>query len=478
MSLLSIFNMIDPVILLVNLMITLAMYVFKYIKSKCRRDPRMVEFAKTLPGPRGFPLIGSSMDFYQKGDTLKLMLEYREKYGDMYRLWIGKYLAVGLSNIDDLENVFMNSKMLGKPKIFKPFEDFFGDGLFTTYSIPQWRKNRKLFQPLFNHSALHNYTSAMNDKINNVVNKMKHLVDGPEFDAWDYLPYLSFDIILKTAMNVDLNWDDKLALQYHVAITKATLICFRKICLPWLQYKLIDNLFYKKQSQAFRREVVEFLQKLIRDKKEEIKHQIEAHKNKTDNVEDIPPKTFLTLSYELAESEKNEKIMIDELLDILTGGTDTASIMNSFFLLAVAIHQDIQDRLYDELYEVFGDSDRLADENDMSRLPYLDQVLKETLRRFPIVPLMFREAEEDTKLRDRVIPTGTIIIISVAAVHFNPNYYPEPWKFNPENFSPEAVEKRHKLAFLAFSAGLRNCVGTGTYHHIRKTDLTTQILVL
>lgn len=64
-----------------------------------------------------------------------------------------------------------------------------------------------------------------------------------------------------------------------------------------------------------------------------------------------------------------------------------------------------------------------------------------------------------SKKGDRVIPAGTIIIVSIAAVNFNPEWYPDPWKFNPDNFSPEVANKRHKLSFLSFSAGVRNCIG-------------------
>ncbi|KAL6958155.1 hypothetical protein U1Q18_049024 [Sarracenia purpurea var. burkii] len=61
--------------------------------------------------------------------------------------------------------------------------------------------------------------------------------------------------------------------------------------------------------------------------------------------------------------------------------------------------------------------------------------------------------------RNRIFPAGTAILISVAGVHFNPEYYPNPWKFDPENFSPEAMENRPKLAFMPFSVGARNCIG-------------------
>lgn len=157
-----------------------------------------------------------------------------------------------------------------------------------------------------------------------------------------------------------------------------------------------------------------------------------------------------------------------------------------------------QVKLYDELYEVFGDSDRDAEFQDIKRLSYLDQVLKETLRRFTLTPTIMRGVQDDCKigelrlpclyhihtyvsryyltsemikfmlinpnnyavfLGDRIFPAGTAVMVSIGAVHFNPEYYPDPWKFNPDNFSPEAVQNRPKFAFIPFSMGARNCIG-------------------
>lgn len=61
---------------------------------------------------------------------------------------------------------------------------------------------------------------------------------------------------------------------------------------------------------------------------------------------------------------------------------------------------------------------------------------------------------------DRIFPAGTAIMIPIAAVHFDPEYYPNPWEFNPQNFSPEKVESRPKHAYIPFSAGARNCIGS------------------
>ncbi|XP_065201754.1 cytochrome P450 4C1-like [Planococcus citri] len=446
--------------ILISLLTIFALLLYNYLRKTFKRDPRHVKFAETLPGPPCLPLIGNGFDFYYGGKhAMKKLMEYSVNYGEVYRLWFGKHLTVGLTKAEDLEDVFMNSKMLGKPELFRPFQDFWGDGLFTG-PMHVWKKNRKRFQPIFGNNIMGLYTPEFNDKIYATVNTMKQLVNGLEFDAWDYLPYLSFDVITKTSLNVELDPHDKSVLKFHECVKIGMETSFLKMFRPWLHIKWIRDLFYKKQVEEVRGSMMQFSKQTVRDKMDEIKQDIIHRKNINQSPDEvISLKSFLTTAYELQEEANNETLMHDEIITMITGGTDTTAITNSFFVLAIAIHQDIQNKLYDEIFEVFGDSDRYADHDDIKRLPYLDQVLKETLRRFTLVPVIFRDVEEDGKIGHRVFPAGTTLAISLIGVHFNPDYYPNPFEFNPENFNPELVEKRHKLTFLPFSVGARNCIG-------------------
>lgn len=58
-----------------------------------------------------------------------------------------------------------------------------------------------------------------------------------------------------------------------------------------------------------------------------------------------------------------------------------------------------------------------------------------------------------------VVPAGTAIMVRVEDIHHNPQIYPNPTVFNPDNFSPEAVSQRSKCSFLAFGTGSRDCIG-------------------
>ncbi|KAK7598035.1 hypothetical protein V9T40_006270 [Parthenolecanium corni] len=118
-----------------------------------------------------------------------------------------------------------------------------------------------------------------------------------------------------------------------------------------------------------------------------------------------------------------------------------------------------QEKLYAEINQLFGTDPRPAEESDFKKLPYLDQVIRETLRLFTIIPAIPRQIENDTQIGAHLYPKDTILIVNIAGIHHNPKLYPEPYKFSPDNFTPEAVSKRHRHSSIPFGAGPRNCIG-------------------
>lgn len=100
----------------------------------------------------------------------------------------------------------------------------------------------------------------------------------------------------------------------------------------------------------------------------------------------------------MIESAKNGANLTDtdikeEVDTIMFEGHDTTAAASSFVLCLLGIHQDIQDRVYKEIYQIFGDSDREATFNDTMEMKYLERVISESNRLFPPVPMIARQVQ-------------------------------------------------------------------------------------
>jgi cytochrome P450 len=98
---------------------------------------------------------------------------------------------------------------------------------------------------------------------------------------------------------------------------------------------------------------------------------------------------------------------------------------------------------------------------DLPRLPLILRIFKETLRLYPPVYFDSRQAAVETSLGGVVIPKGTNILFAPYALHRRPDLWPDPERFDPDRFTPEAEARRMRYAWLPFGAGPRICIGMG-----------------
>jgi cytochrome P450 len=99
-------------------------------------------------------------------------------------------------------------------------------------------------------------------------------------------------------------------------------------------------------------------------------------------------------------------------------------------------------------------------------LLYTQAIIKETLRLYPPVWLLFRIARRDVEMGDLLIQEGEVVLAAAYILHRMAEYYPEPERFRPERFLPDEngqlLEKRiHRMAYLPFNTGPRVCIGNG-----------------
>lgn len=144
----------------------------------------------------------------------------------------------------------------------------------------------------------------------------------------------------------------------------------------------------------------------------------------------------------------------------LMASYDTTAGLLFCAIYCLAYHQDIQEKVLEEIVTVLDESSEISFEN-LSDLVYMDMVISESLRLFPSGPFVARKSTEDFKLSNGVtVPSGTNFVCSFFHMHRNKKIWgPNASKFNPENFSQENVENRDPNAFMPFAKGPRACLG-------------------
>ncbi|KAK3089105.1 hypothetical protein FSP39_000857, partial [Pinctada imbricata] len=138
-------------------------------------------------------------------------------------------------------------------------------------------------------------------------------------------------------------------------------------------------------------------------------------------------------------------------------GYDTTANTLSFFAYNLAMNPECQDKCIEEVDRVLGEDKPNYD--NVLKLQYLDNCLNETLRMYAPAAVTNRHVEEECNIGGYRVPKGAGINICIYAIHHDPEYWPEPYKFNPDRFSPGEKEKHHPYAFLPFGHGPRNCIG-------------------
>ena len=148
----------------------------------------------------------------------------------------------------------------------------------------------------------------------------------------------------------------------------------------------------------------------------------------------------------------------DEAITMFNAGHDTTASALSWIWYCLARDEAIQTRLAEEAAAVLPG--RPAKFEDFGRLAYTQQVVKETLRLYPPTWSLFaRVAEEPVELGGYTIPAGMWVYVFPGAVHGDARWYPEPERFDPERFTPQAEEDRHPQAWIPFGAGPHICIG-------------------
>ena len=167
----------------------------------------------------------------------------------------------------------------------------------------------------------------------------------------------------------------------------------------------------------------------------------------------------------------SDEEICDELVMFLFAGHDTTATALTYALWSLGHHPECQDRV---AAEVAALPDRPLISDDMARLSYTVQVVRESLRLCPPAPTGTRMACRDVEVGGYRVPKGTMLIVGRMAVQRDPQLWDDPLRFDPERFSPENFRALDRWQYVPFGGGPRSCIGD----HFAMLEVTLALATL
>ncbi len=146
----------------------------------------------------------------------------------------------------------------------------------------------------------------------------------------------------------------------------------------------------------------------------------------------------------------------DNVRTLLGAGHETTALTLAWAFWLIGQDLDVQRRLHAEIDSVLGDLPLEFDQ--IGRLVFTGQVLRETLRLYPPAPVTVRQAAGALQLAGTELPAGSVLAVCIYALHRHRLWWADPDAFRPDRFAPGSGEPRHEFAFLPFSAGRHVCI--------------------
>jgi cytochrome P450 len=388
------------------------------------------------PGPKNPPVVGNFVQF--RANPLVYLANAARQYGDIVYFRVMKQHMYLLSHPDFVRDVLVtNQNNFVKSRALERAKVLLGEGLLTSEGRHHLRQ-RRLVQPAFHRERLAGYAAAMSEC---AVRWRESLRPGA-MDIAREMPQLTLTIVAKTLFSADVESD---ASEIGAAMT-SVLEMFDLLLLPF------SDILHKLPLPAVRR-----FEKARARLDTMIYGLIEARRKSGIDSGDLL--SMLLLAQDEAEdgAGMTDQQVRDEAITLFIAGHETTAnaLIWTWYLLAQ--HPEVEQRLHQEIDAVLGD--RPPELGDIPQLRYAEMILAEALRLYPPAWGIGRRALGPFTAGGFEIPAGSICIMSPYIVHRDARWFPNPEKFDPERWRPEAREARPKFSYFPFGGGMRVCIG-------------------
>uniref|UniRef100_A0A8C2WB40 Cytochrome P450 3A n=1 Tax=Cyclopterus lumpus TaxID=8103 RepID=A0A8C2WB40_CYCLU len=380
-----------------------------------------------VPGPQPVPFFGTMLA-YRKG-FIGFDQDCFNKYGKIWGIFDGRQPVLCVTDPSMIKAILIKECY----SLFTNRRNFRLNGqLYDAVSIAeddQWKRIRSVLSPSFTSGRLKEMFDIMKHHSANLTSSMKKKADKDEpLELKEFFGPYSMDVVASTAFSVDIDSLNNPSDPFVTNIKKMLKFdLFNPLFLIVAFFPFMGPVLEKMEFSFFPSSVTDFfyaaLQKIKSNRvhsKEKVRLSVTAkHYSKS-----ISPGL-------------NDHEILSQAMIFLFAGYETTSSSLTFLLLT----------LPNITYQA------------LMQMDYLDSVINESLRLYPIAARLERVAKATVEINGLVIPKGMVILVPTWPMHRDPNLWPEPEEFKPERFSKENKEAIDPYMYMPFGAGPRNCIG-------------------
>ena len=327
------------------------------------------------------------------------------------------------------------------PQMRYALEPLLGDGLFISDG-ETWKTRRRMVSPMVHVSRLGQFAPAMLEAVADVRERWAG-TNGATIDVLSESATLAADIICRTLFGT------RLAHNYATQIVDG----FSEYQDAIGQVDIISFLGFPDWVPRWYRSAVHRSVKRIHEILDDI---IASTRGKTDKEMSVIHRLLKVQDKETGAQLGDEAVRNEVAVLFMAGHETTANTLAwMWFLLSQS--PEVEAKLHAELDSVLGD--RTPTLADIPNLVYARAIFDETLRLYPPVPLLPREAIQEEQFGEYKIPKGSLMFVVPWLLHRHKKHWENPDAFIPERFLPDAAGKIHKYGYIPFSIGPRICAG-------------------
>jgi len=432
----------------------LAVSVYALLKRKKEEGGK--EGTPKIPGPIRYPFVDNNPYLIYQGCIQKASAGYMDAYGDTVEFWVNGERWVTTCDPAIYKHVTLTNgsnylRRFASPSILK-YAMRSGSGIVFNPDVDNWRGHRRVFKRFVSTIVGPDASKIIVRNARNFTDHWTKFPDKTQINITEAMHNLSLDLTAELAFGIQLN---------SVTGQKSHMAQGIKDGIQAWMNSFHHFLVYPRYWEFLPQFVLEWtkgiipVSKLIIDL--ENLGKIEQQIFETAPKSNLDGTSFLGSLAEMLEQNKDDKLLIDGLLqdirEMLAGGSDTSANTLAYTLYFIASNPSVERRVHAEIDEKFIEEDCKA---SVERMPYLTNVVKESLRLLPPGSLILRKAGQDDYFGKYFIPKDTNVLLNLWYTFTSPKYWDDPLAFNPDRF---AGKTDFDPKFIPFGYGLRGCPG-------------------